>query len=43
MLLFASVPLTPEIKFVLVSAAAIPGCFAVGYGLTRLPGVSKVL
>jgi hypothetical protein len=43
MVLFASVPLTSELKFVLVSAAAIPACFAVGYGLTRLPGISKVL
>jgi Acyltransferase family len=39
MLLFASVPLAPEFKFVLVSAVAIPACFAVGYGLIRLPGV----
>jgi hypothetical protein len=42
MLLFAPVPLTPEIKFVLVAAAAVPACFTVGYALTRLPGLSKV-
>jgi glucans biosynthesis protein C len=42
MMLLAPVPLAPEIKFVLVAAAAIPACFAVGYALTRLPGTSKV-
>jgi glucans biosynthesis protein C len=43
MVLFAGIPLTSELKFVLVSAAAVPACFAVGYGLTRLPGISEVL
>lgn len=42
MLLVASVPAAPEIKFVVVSAVAVPACFAVGYALTRLPGTSKV-
>ncbi|MGN6301123.1 MAG: acyltransferase family protein [Angustibacter sp.] len=38
-------PLTLPVpgKFVLVAAAAVPLCFALGYGLTRVPGVSKVL
>jgi peptidoglycan/LPS O-acetylase OafA/YrhL len=43
MLLFAGVPLPAEVKFVVVAAAAVPACFAAGYGLTRLPGVSRVL
>ena len=42
MVLFAPIPLPPEIKFVLVAAAAIPACFTVGYALTQLPGVSEV-
>jgi hypothetical protein len=43
MLAFAPVDLGAWAKFVLVSAVSVPACFAVGYGLTRLPGVSKVL
>ena len=43
MVLLASLPLVPELKFLLVSAAAIPACFAAGYALTRLPGTSQVL
>jgi fucose 4-O-acetylase-like acetyltransferase len=43
MLLFSSVPLEPGIKFALVATVAIPVCFTVGYALTRLPGISKVL
>jgi surface polysaccharide O-acyltransferase-like enzyme len=43
MVLFASVALVPEIKFVLVAAAGVAACFTVGYALTRVPGVSKVL
>ena len=43
MLLFSSVPLGPGIKFVLVATVGVPACFTVGYALTRLPGVSKVL
>jgi glucans biosynthesis protein C len=43
MMLFSPLAVIPEIKFVLVSLVAIPTCFAVGYALTRLPGVNKVL
>jgi hypothetical protein len=43
MLAVAPVDLGAWAKFVLVSALAVPACFAVGYGLTRLPGVSTVL
>jgi peptidoglycan/LPS O-acetylase OafA/YrhL len=41
--LLVAVPVPVEMKFVLVAAAGIPLCFAVGYGVTRLPGVSRVL
>ncbi len=43
MVLLAPVGLVPEVKFVLVSVVGVLACFAVGYGLTRVPGVSKVL
>lgn len=43
MLVFAPVALGAWPKFLVVAALAVPACFAVGYGLTRLPGVSKVL
>lgn len=43
MVLLAPVGLVPEVKFVLVSVVGVVVCFAVGYGLTRVPGVSKVL
>lgn len=43
MVLFAPVPLGAPLKFVLVAAAGVPLCFAMGYGLTRLPGVGTVL
>ena len=43
MVLFAPIPLPPELKFVFVAATAIPACFTVGYTLTQLPGASKVL
>jgi fucose 4-O-acetylase-like acetyltransferase len=43
MLLCSSLALGPGIKFALVAGVAIPVCFTVGYVLTRLPGVSKVL
>jgi hypothetical protein len=41
--LFAVVPLAPELKFVVIGAVGVPACFAVGYWTTRVPGVSKVL
>lgn len=43
MVLVATVALAPEIKFVLVSAAGTAACFLVGDGLTRVPGISRVL
>jgi len=42
MVLFAVVPLAPELKFVVIGAVGVPACFAVGYGMTCVPGVSKV-
>jgi glucan biosynthesis protein C len=33
----------PEVKFLFVAAVGIPAVFAVGYGLTRVPGVSRVV
>ena len=43
MLAFRVVPLAAAWKFPLVAAVAVPVCFAVGYGVTRLPGVGRVL
>jgi hypothetical protein len=43
MVAFAAVPLGAPIKFLVVSAVGVPACFATGYGLTRVPGVSSVL
>lgn len=43
MLAFRVVPLGPELKFLIVSVVAVPVCFAVGYGVTRLPGVGRVV
>jgi glucans biosynthesis protein C len=43
MVVFAVVALPPVMKFLMVSAVGVPACFAVGYGLTRLPGISRVL
>lgn len=37
------VPLGAELKFVIVSVVAVPVCFAVGYAVTRLPGVGRVV
>ena len=36
-------PLSPELKLVVVAALALPATFAAGYGLTRLPGLRRVL
>jgi peptidoglycan/LPS O-acetylase OafA/YrhL len=38
-----SVPLAPELKLLLVAAVGLPATFAAGYGLTRLPGLRRVL
>ncbi len=43
MMSLAWVPLVPELKFLLVAPLAVVACYAVGDGLTRLPGVSKVM
>lgn len=43
MVLFAPLPLPPEVKFVLVSLLGVAACFTVGYAVTRVPGVAKVL
>jgi hypothetical protein len=43
MLAFRAVPLGAELKFVVVSVVAVPACFAVGYAVTRLPGVRLVV
>jgi hypothetical protein len=43
MVVLATVPLAPKIMFAVVAAVAVPACFAVGHGLTRLPGVCRVL
>jgi peptidoglycan/LPS O-acetylase OafA/YrhL len=43
MLAFRAVPLGPQLKFVIVSLVALPVCFTVGYAVTRLPGVGRVV
>ena len=43
MVLFASLALAPELKFLAVAVVAIPVCFLAGYAATRVPGMSKVL
>jgi surface polysaccharide O-acyltransferase-like enzyme len=43
MMSLAWVALVPELKFLLVAPLAVVACYAVGYALTRLPGISKVL
>lgn len=43
MLAFRAVPFAPQLKFVVVSAVGVPVCFAVGYAVTRLPGVRRVV
>jgi len=35
--------IAPELKFVLVAAVGVPACFTVGYALTRLPRVNRIL
>jgi peptidoglycan/LPS O-acetylase OafA/YrhL len=43
MLAFREVPVGAELKFVIVSVVAVPVCFAVGYAVTRLPGLGRVV
>ena len=41
--LFASLALAPELKFLVVAVVAVPACYLIGYAATRVPGISKVL
>jgi uncharacterized membrane protein YeiB len=41
--LFASLALVPELKFLAVAVVAVPVCFLAGYAVTRVPAISKVL
>jgi glucans biosynthesis protein C len=43
MVLFASLALAPELKFLTVAVVAVPVCYLAGYAATRVPGISKVL
>jgi glucan biosynthesis protein C len=43
MLAFRAVPVGAQLKFVVVSLVAVPVCFAVGYAVTRIPGVGRVV
>jgi len=43
MVLFASLALAPERKFLAVAVVAVPVCFLAGYAATRVSGLSKVL
>ncbi|HEX3003610.1 MAG TPA: acyltransferase family protein, partial [Angustibacter sp.] len=43
MVLLAPLPVPVPLKFVLVAVVAVPLCFTLGYGLTRLPVLSRVL
>ena len=43
MLAIRVVPLSAELKFVIVSLVAVPVCFTVGYAVTRLPAVGRVV
>lgn len=43
MLMCRPIPLESPAKFVLVSLIGLPASFAVGHGLSRLPGLSRVL
>lgn len=43
MVLLADLPLAAAVKVVLVFVVVVRACFAAGYVLTRLPGVSAVL
>jgi fucose 4-O-acetylase-like acetyltransferase len=41
--LFASLALAPELKFLVVAVVAVPVCFLAGYAATRVPAISKVV
>jgi fucose 4-O-acetylase-like acetyltransferase len=38
-----SLPVSPEVKFVLVAALGVPAAFLVGYGAAHVPGVRRVV
>jgi hypothetical protein len=38
-----SLPLPPEAKFVLVAVVGVPAAFLVGYGVTQVPGIRRVV
>ena len=43
MVLFASLALAPELKFLVVAVVAVPACFLAGWAATRVPAISNVL
>jgi len=43
MVLFAALPLAPELAFLAVAVVAVPVCYLAGYAATRVPGISRVL
>jgi glucans biosynthesis protein C len=43
MVLFASLALASELKFLVVAVIGVPVCFLAGYAATRVPGISKAL
>ena len=43
LVLLAPVALAPELKFVILAPLAVPACYAVGYVLTRIPGLARAL
>ena len=43
MVLFASLALAPELKFLVVAVVAVPVCFLAGWAATRVPAISNVL
>jgi peptidoglycan/LPS O-acetylase OafA/YrhL len=36
-------PVAPEVKALVVAGIGVPATFAIGYGLTRVPGLRRVL
>jgi peptidoglycan/LPS O-acetylase OafA/YrhL len=43
MMLFGSLALAPELKFLIVAAVSVPACFLAGYSGVRLFRISKAL
>ncbi len=42
-LVFAPLPMAPEVKFLFVAPLSLAACFGLAWGLTRLPGVRRVV